>query len=199
MELVFVCLYCDPVPDNNKILNVCFVAAAQFMFDRTRQPKMSAFFDEENEIAEEGESNRESCKQVKDPEMFQQLGLSEVDEARLRSCLEEIHNVIGDSVPEQILIDTVLRNEFNLDKALDAVLSNAASAAEKPPAGEFCATILNESTAFHNKLCVLSLLFYTALHVSAYKQAIFKCLLTNHEKVKLVSYFSVDPPSHDIT
>jgi hypothetical protein len=99
---------------------------------------MSAFFNEENNIAEEDESNT-SSEQVRDSEMYQRHGLSEVDEARLRSCLEEIHNVIGDSVPEQILIDTVLQNEFNLDKALDAVLSSAASAVEKPPAGEFCA------------------------------------------------------------
>jgi elongation factor 1 alpha-like protein len=119
---------------NNKVLNALFVAAAQFMFDRTRQPQMSAFFDEE------AESNRESSKQVKDSEMCQQLGLSDVDEARLRSCLEEIHSVIGDSVAEHILIDAILRNEFNLNKALDAVLSDAASAAEKPPAGQFCVT-----------------------------------------------------------
>lgn len=108
--------------------------AAQFMFDRTRQPQMSAFFNEENDIAEEDETSTESSKQVGDSETYQRHGLSDVDEARLRSCLEEICNVIGDSVPEQILIDAVLQNEFNLNKALDAVLSNAASAAEKPPA-----------------------------------------------------------------
>jgi hypothetical protein len=33
------------------------------------------------------------------------------------------------------------------------------------------------------KLCVFSLLFYTALHVSSYKQAIFRCYLTNYKKV----------------
>jgi elongation factor 1 alpha-like protein len=121
---------------------VFFVAAAQFMFDRTRQPKMSAFFNEENDIAEEDESNTGHSK----PD--QQLGLSEVNEARLRSCLEEIHSVIGDSVPEQILIDTVLQNEFNLEKALDSVLSNAASATDKPPAGKFCAVLLRRGIAF---------------------------------------------------
>jgi hypothetical protein len=42
-------------------------------------------------------------------------------------------------------------------------------------------------------------IIFTALHVSAYKQAIFRCFLTNDRKVKLLSYFSVDPPSHDIT
>jgi hypothetical protein len=46
-----------------------------------------------------------------------------------------------------------------------------------------CTTILNESTTFRNKLCVFSfiILFYATLHVSAYKQAIFKCFLTNHK------------------
>jgi hypothetical protein len=34
---------------------------------------------------------------------------------------------------------------------------------------------------FATKLWVFSLLFYTALHVSAYKQAIFRCFLTNHK------------------
>jgi hypothetical protein len=46
------------------------------------------------------------------------------------------------------LVDTVLQNEFNLDKALDAVLSSAASAVEKPPAGEFCAVLLRKGVAF---------------------------------------------------
>jgi hypothetical protein len=52
--------------------------------------------------------------------------------------------------------------------------------------------------AFTTKLYVFSLLLYTALHVSAYKQAIFRCYLTNYKKVKLLSFFSVDPLSHDI-
>jgi hypothetical protein len=45
------------------------------------------------------------------------------------------------------------------------------------------------------------ILFYSTLHVSAYEQAIFRCLLTNHKNPKgqLLSNFSVDPPSHDIT
>jgi hypothetical protein len=41
---------------------------------------------------------------------------------------------------------------------------------------------------FATKLCVFSLLFYTALHVSAYKQAIFKCYLINYKKVKLLNF-----------
>ena len=97
--------------------------AAEFMFDRsTRQPQMSAFFNEENNIAEEDELHMDgSCR---DSENYQTPGLNEEDEARLRSCLDEIRNVIGDTVPEHILIDTVIKNEFNFNKSLDAVLSN---------------------------------------------------------------------------
>jgi hypothetical protein len=51
---------------------------------------------------------------------------------------------------------------------------------------------------FANQLWVFSLLFYTALHVSAYKQAIFKCYLTNYKKVKLLIFYSVYPLNHDI-
>jgi hypothetical protein len=60
-------------------------------------------------------------------------------------------------------------------------------------------TILNESPTFRNQIMCVLFIISTPLHVSAYKQAIFRCFLTNHKKVKLLSYFSVDPPSHDIT
>jgi elongation factor 1 alpha-like protein len=100
---------------------------------------MSAFFNEENGIAEEGDCNITSFKQdisVGDSEKQKWPDLSELDEVRLRSCLEEIRSVIGDAVPEQILIDSVMKNEFDFNKALDDVLSSAASATGKPAAGK---------------------------------------------------------------
>jgi hypothetical protein len=42
---------------------------------------------------------------------------------------------------------------------------------------------------FATKLCVFSLLFYTALHVSAYKQAIFRCYLTILQKGQVTEFF----------
>jgi Domain of unknown function (DUF1916). len=104
------------------------------MFDRTKQHQMSAFFNEENDIAEEDDCNVRSSKQEREKQKHHDL--CEVDEVRLRSCLEEIRNVIGDSIPEQILIDSVLKNQFNFNKALDDVLSSAASATGQPAAGE---------------------------------------------------------------
>ena len=117
----------------NTDFNYFLVTAAQFMFDRTRQHQMSAFFNEENDC------NVRSSKQdtsVGDREKQKQHDLSELDEVRLRSCLEEIRSVIGDSIPEHILIDSVLKNEFNFSKALDDVLNSAASATGQPAAGE---------------------------------------------------------------
>jgi hypothetical protein len=52
---------------------------------------------------------------------------------------------------------------------------------------EISETILNEGTTLRNKLWVFSLLFFATLHVSAYKQTIFRCLLTNHKNPKDLS------------
>jgi hypothetical protein len=117
---------------SNTDFNCFLVTAAQFMFDRTKQHQMSAFFNEEND------SHVRSSKQDMsgDREKQKQHDLCELDEVRLRSCLEEIRNVIGDSIPEHVLIDSVLKNEFNFSKALDDVLNSAASATGQPEAGE---------------------------------------------------------------
>jgi hypothetical protein len=53
-----------------------------------------------------------------------------------------------------------------------------------------------QSTTFCNQTpeCSPFYYYYTALHVSAYRQAIIKCYI----KVKLLNIYSVDPLSHDI-
>jgi elongation factor 1 alpha-like protein len=101
---------------------------------------MPAFFNEENDIAEEDESSMDTYKQncsARDSDKYQRPDLSEVDEARLRSCLDEIRSVVGDSIPELFLIDIVLKNGFKFNEALDAVLNSVVCTTEKPAAGEF--------------------------------------------------------------
>ncbi|CAH1255282.1 HBS1L [Branchiostoma lanceolatum] len=102
---------------------------AQFMYRRSEAPRLSSFIEESKKesIEEEEEYDYDDQEDhdhsLSDSQTFQWPRLSDQNEARLRSCLEEIHNVIGDSVPQHVLVDTVMKCDFDLDKALDAVLS----------------------------------------------------------------------------
>ena len=43
--------------------------------------------------------------------------------ARLQSCLEELHSIMGDNIPEPVLTETVMRNHFNIESSLNELLS----------------------------------------------------------------------------
>ncbi|XP_065338956.1 protein HBS1 isoform X2 [Cloeon dipterum] len=94
----------------------------QFMFDRTKQSDISAYISKGKDgIAEEDENTEEmSVPSHVRPQ------LNDIDEARLQSCLDEIRNVIGDSTPERVLIDTIVKNGFDIHRSLDAVLNSSA-------------------------------------------------------------------------
>ncbi|XP_078596832.1 HBS1-like protein isoform X3 [Branchiostoma floridae x Branchiostoma japonicum] len=102
---------------------------AQFMYRRSEAPRLSSFIEESKKesIEEEEEydydDHEDHDHSLSDSQTFQWPRLSDQNEARLRSCLEEIQNVIGDSVPQHVLVDTVMRCDYDLEKALDAVLS----------------------------------------------------------------------------
>jgi HBS1 N-terminus len=95
----------------------------QFMFDRTKQSEMAAFIKDKDGIVEEDEDAEEPLEQSLSPQTRPQL--NDIDEARLQSCLDEIRNVIGDSIPERILVSTIVRNGFDIHRSLDAVLNTS--------------------------------------------------------------------------
>lgn len=51
--------------------------------------------------------------------------LTAEEEVLLKSCLEAINDVIGDSIPDSIIISQILRFRFNTEKALDSLLKGS--------------------------------------------------------------------------
>lgn len=56
--------------------------------------------------------------------------LNENDQILLASCIDEIRNVVGDSISERQVVETIMIHKFDCAKSLDAILnSNLAEAA----------------------------------------------------------------------
>ncbi|XP_006885026.1 PREDICTED: uncharacterized protein LOC102873480 [Elephantulus edwardii] len=53
---------------------------------------------------------------------FSNHQLHGVDQARLHSCLDYMREVLGDAIPDEILIEAVLKSKFDVQKALAMVL-----------------------------------------------------------------------------
>lgn len=89
-----------------------------FLYDRNKKTQISSFLDpsleEEEEEPEEEEVEEENAHPP----------LSDLEEAQLRSCLDKIRDIVGDSVQDSVLVSTILNNAFDVDKSLDQILSS---------------------------------------------------------------------------
>lgn len=94
---------------------------------------MSAFLAHHRNIEEEDEDViiEEHQKQRRDSENFQRPVLNDVDTARLLSCIDEIRNVVGESVSEKQLVETIMKYDFDVTKSLDAVLNATSTTTDK--------------------------------------------------------------------
>lgn len=103
---------------------------SQWMYDRSRnQQAISHFLQSHSNIQEEGEdelgeASRPPLDRRESVDM-RTLQLTEDDEAKLMSCLDELRNVLGDTVSDNTLIQSVLDNQFQFDKTLDAILNKS--------------------------------------------------------------------------
>ncbi|XP_025975546.1 HBS1-like protein isoform X3 [Dromaius novaehollandiae] len=89
--------------------------AAQFIYSRRDKP--AAFAEPlEEEYGYEGAEDTAGCFTTNHQ-------LSGVDTARLNSCLDQMREVLGESVPEQTMVQALLDSKFDVQKALDLVLS----------------------------------------------------------------------------
>ncbi|NXA35537.1 HBS1L protein, partial [Eudromia elegans] len=92
--------------------------AAQFIYSRRDKPAAFA------EPLEEGYAY-EGAEDAADY-FATNHQLSGLDRARLNSCLDQMREVLGESIPEQTMVQAVLDSKFDVQKALDRVLSQDA-------------------------------------------------------------------------
>ncbi|XP_071119825.1 HBS1-like protein isoform X1 [Haliotis cracherodii] len=94
--------------------------AAQFTFNRG-QTTFATYMggDDEVEVVEsdddtghQGASSGQTDKKLND-----------VDRAKLNSCLEEVHNILGESRPDSVYKEIIIKHKFNLQASLDELLS----------------------------------------------------------------------------
>ncbi|XP_022088685.1 HBS1-like protein isoform X2 [Acanthaster planci] len=108
--------------------------AEQFIYHRSLQHHRLASFLEEGEDdlkkeEEDSRARRDSERSLGDSANYQRPQLSDIEEAQLQSCLEEIRNVVGETVPERTLIEMAVAHSFNFEKALNAILDQQESGA----------------------------------------------------------------------
>ncbi|XP_011877469.1 PREDICTED: HBS1-like protein isoform X1 [Vollenhovia emeryi] len=92
----------------------------QFLFDRSKQQNIASFITEPD-IVEDNEDIDESLP-ASDQE---KCNLSELERAKLVSCLETIRNVIGDTVSDSKLKEKIILSNFDANTALDAILKES--------------------------------------------------------------------------
>nr|XP_027794248.1 HBS1-like protein isoform X2 [Marmota flaviventris] len=85
--------------------------AAQFIYSRRDKPSV---------VEPVEEYDNEDLKDS--PNSLLNHQLSEIDQARLYSCLDHMREVLGDAVPDEVLIEAILKNKFDVQKALSVVL-----------------------------------------------------------------------------
>ncbi|XP_076620248.1 translation elongation factor EF-1alpha (GTPase) HBS1 [Colletes latitarsis] len=90
----------------------------QFLFDRSKQQNMASFITEPD-IVEDNEDVAESTP--KEEETI----LTELEKAKLISCMESIKNIIGDTAPDFEIKKRIVQSNFNAEVALDLLLKES--------------------------------------------------------------------------
>ncbi|XP_074846619.1 HBS1-like protein isoform X2 [Carettochelys insculpta] len=89
--------------------------AAQFIYSRRDKPSALAEPLEEEYGYEDAEESANYFTSNQQPTGF--------DEAHLYSCLDQMRAVLGEAVPEPVMVEALLNSKFDLQMALDIVLA----------------------------------------------------------------------------
>lgn len=100
---------------------ICIYTVEQFLFDRSKQQNIASFITEPD-IVEDNEDNIDEPLPSSNEEKY---NLSELERAKLISCLETIRNVIGDTVSDSKLKEKIIVSNFDANVALDAILKES--------------------------------------------------------------------------
>ena len=55
-----------------------------------------------------------------------------MDKGKLLSCMEEIRNIIGESVSDRRIVEAIMNNNYDYSKALDMILTTENSTISEP-------------------------------------------------------------------
>lgn len=105
--------------------------AAQFTFNRGERNVNLASYVEEG-IPEEDEEESDEDTVLNHSSGTPRLQLNETDQAKLNSCLDEVRNVLGESCPEHIMAQTIVKHKYNIQSTLNELLNQTGTDAPKP-------------------------------------------------------------------
>jgi elongation factor 1 alpha-like protein len=129
--------------------------ASQWIFDRARgQSSLDEFLSKNEKIQEESEEEDSDVfsKERRDSENYQLPELNDVDKGKLFSCMDGIRNIIGETYTDKKIVETIIANDFDFNKALDKILNgdSVQSKQTKPKVIEVVEKGIFSLIFFHN-------------------------------------------------
>lgn len=95
-------------------------SAEQFLFDRSKQQNIASFITEPD-IVEDNEDNEELPISLNEEDIV----LTEIEWAKLMSCMESIKSVIGDTISESEIKKKIIQSKFDTELAIDLILKES--------------------------------------------------------------------------
>lgn len=99
---------------------VISITAEQFLFDRSKQQNIASFITEPD-IVEDNEDNEELPISLNEENVV----LTEIEWAKLMSCMESIKSVIGDIISESEIKKKIIQSKFDTELAIDLILKES--------------------------------------------------------------------------